>query len=67
MSILVNANDFFHPYISKSGQIMSLKTMSSGVTPYLDFKVGNSTEENSLVKVMLLTFLSQKYFLGKEP
>ncbi len=47
VSILVNGNHFFHPYISESvgtWYILSLKTMSSGVTPYPDFKSANSRE-----------------------
>ncbi len=46
-NILVNGNIFFHPYISKSigpWYILSLKTMSSAVTPYPDFKLANSRE-----------------------
>ncbi len=41
VSILVNDNHFLHPYISESVgilYILSLKTMSYGVTPYPDFK-----------------------------
>lgn len=47
VSILVNGNHFFHPYISKrvgTWCILSLKTMSSGVTPYPDFKSGSSMD-----------------------
>ncbi len=47
VSILVNGNHFFHPYISESigtCYILSLKTMSSGVTPYPDCKLANSRE-----------------------
>ncbi len=41
VSILVNGNNVFHLYISESVKtwyILSLKTMSSGVTLYPDFK-----------------------------
>ncbi len=47
VSILVNGINFFHPYISESigtWYILSLKTMSYGVTPYPDFKSANSRE-----------------------
>ncbi len=47
VSILVNGNHFFHPYISESvgtWYILSLKTMSYVVTPYTDFKSANSRE-----------------------
>ncbi len=48
VSILVNGSNFRHPYISESvgtWYILSLKTMSSGVTPYYpDFKSSNSRE-----------------------
>ncbi len=47
VSILVNGNHFFHSYISESvgtWYILPLKAMSSGVTPYPDFKSANSRE-----------------------
>ncbi len=48
VSILVNGNNFFfHPYISESVRtwyILSLKTISYGVTSYPDLKSANSRE-----------------------
>ncbi len=48
VSVLVNGYLFFHPYISESIgilYILSLKTISYGVTQYSDYKSANSREK----------------------